>query len=231
MRSRAGVTLVECMVALALGGLVSAAVGSVLVTQNRLLRDMSVLAADIDARRIAMGVLRAELRWIDPYDDVRSVAGDSIAVRLYRGGGSICEVTADRLLVRYEGARLPAPGKDSALVRTGAGEYAYALAGFEDGTSCHGHPALWLHLEAAPPGSAAFVLLFESGTYYMRDRALRYRVGREGRQPVTDERFAARLPPVALDEERTSAVVPLAWPAASHRPLEALRIWFANAPR
>ena len=34
-------------------------------------------------------------------------------------------------------------------------------------------------------GGAA--LVFESGTYYLSQRALRYRIGAEGRQPLTDE--------------------------------------------
>lgn len=228
MKARAGVTLVECMLALALGGLVSAAVGSVLMTQNRLLRGMGALAADADARRVTAGVLRAELLWIDPRHDVRSLAGDSLAVRLYRGGGSVCAVAADRLLVRYGGARLPAPDKDSVLVRAGAAEHVYPLSGFEGGASCNGDPAVWLHFDGAP-AAANHVLLFESGTYYVRDRALRYRIGREGRQPITDERFATRMPGVMLDDDRARAVVPLAWPAASHRPPEVLRIHFANA--
>lgn len=231
MKARPGVTVVECLVALALGGLVSAAVGSVLMTQNRLMRGMGALAADTDARRITASVLRAELQWIDPRRDVRSVAGDSIAVRLYRGGGGVCAVAPGRLLVRYSGARLPAPDKDSVLVRAGAAEFVYALTSFDGDASCSGDPAgkpaLWLRLDTIP-AAASHVLVFESGTYYVRDGALRYRIGRAGRQPITDERFASRTPAILLDGERATAAVPLAWPATSHRAREVLRIHFAN---
>jgi hypothetical protein len=34
---------------------------------------------------------------------------------------------------------------------------------------------------------SSLVLLFESGTYHIANRALRYRLGTEGRQPLTDE--------------------------------------------
>lgn len=230
MKARAGVTVVECLVALALGGLVSAAVGSVLMTQNRLLHAMGALAADTDARRITASVLRAELKWIDPRRDVRSVAGDSVAVRLYRGGGGVCTLAPDRLLVRYTGARLPAPDKDSVLVRAGGAEFVYALSGVDGGASCDGDSAgeaLWLRLETVP-AAASHVLIFESGTYYVRDGALRYRIGRAGRQPITDERFAERTPAILLDDDRASAAVPLAWPTTSRRPAEVLRFHFAN---
>jgi hypothetical protein len=30
-------------------------------------------------------------------------------------------------------------------------------------------------------------MIFESGTYYLSQRALRYRIGGEGRQPITEE--------------------------------------------
>jgi hypothetical protein len=39
---------------------------------------------------------------------------------------------------------------------------------------------------------ASVLLLFESGNYYLTAGALRYRLGAEGRQPVTTELF---LPP------------------------------------
>jgi hypothetical protein len=38
-----------------------------------------------------------------------------------------------------------------------------------------------------PVRAGDVLVLFESGTYYLSDGALRYRLGREGRQPLTAE--------------------------------------------
>ncbi|MGH7443936.1 MAG: PulJ/GspJ family protein [Longimicrobiales bacterium] len=231
MRPRAGMTLVECLVAFALSGLVSAAVASVLMTQGRLVRAMTELAADTDARRITAAVLRAELRWIAPATDVRAIAGDSIAVRLYRGTGSVCGVVADRLLVYYAGARLPAPDKDSVLVRSREGESVHDLVGVENGAACDGRPAVWLRIDGAAPAAAAAVLVFESGTYFVREGAFRYRLGAAGRQPITDERFATTSPPVRLGADPGAALIPIGWPAATGRSPDSVSIHFANVPR
>ncbi len=231
MRARAGLTLAECMVALALGGLVSAAVASVLTTQGRLVRVMMTREADSDALRVTAAVLRSELRWLAPQRDVRAVAGDSIAVRLFRGTGVVCGRDGDRLLVRYRGARLPSADKDSVLVRTDSAESAHALTRIDAGALCDGQPAVGILLDPAPPVPALMAFVFESGTYYVRDRALRFRLGREGRQPLTDERFATSGPGVALDAAGAAALVPIPWPRGAGRDADSLRVHFANGRR
>ena len=228
MSVRAGFTLMESLVALALAGLVSCAVAGVLTAQARVVRALTDQAADADAQRVTAAVLRAELRLLVPEVDVRSVMGDSIAVRLHRGTGIVCAVAGDRLLLQYSGDRLPAPAKDSGLVRTAAGETAHAIVAAEP-SSCAGMPALALRLAGLPPAAAVAVLIFESGTYFLRDRALRYRLGAAGRQPITDERFASSGSAVRVDSGR--AVVPIVWPGESRRSMDTLRIQFFNTVR
>ncbi len=210
LRARPGVTLAECVVALAVGGLITAAVASVLLAQARVVRTVSERSADADALRITAGVLRDELRWIDPARDVRSIAGDSVAIRLFRGGGAVCGVGAGGLLVEYSGARAPDESKDSALVLSSAAEAVYAITG-TDAASCTAGTARRVAIDGIAPARPLFVLVFESGIYHVRDRALRYQLGRAGRQPLTDERFARSGSVAALAPDTASVRLLLAW--------------------
>lgn len=228
--ARPGVTLVECVVALVIGGLVTAAVASVMMAQAAVLRTASERSADADALRITAGVLRDELRWIDPARDVRAIAGDSLAVRLFRGGGAVCRTDVGSLAVDYSGARGPDPAKDSVLVLTTGAEAVFALTAAES-TTCGSRPARRLGVAGALPGEPVFALIFESGTYYLRDRAFRYRLGREGRQPLTDERFAPAGPIATIAPDSARAGVRMAWPAQQRRPVDTLFIRFVNGRR
>ena len=223
---RAGMTLVECMIALVLASLVSAAVISVLATQNRLLRSLGDGSADADALRLTAGVLREEMRWIDPARDIRSIGGDSIALRVFRGGGHVCAVTADLVTVAYTGARLPSVDKDSVLLRTAAGEAVRAVRDVVH-APCGTHPGLRLRLDSVAPNPAAYALVFESGSYFLQNRALRYRLGAEGRQPLTDERFATAGYPLRLAHDTSAAIIPIRWPAP--RVPDTLMLRFLNA--
>lgn len=247
MRVRAGISLTECMVALALGSVVTSAAATTLAGQARLLRAMMAQQADAEAVRVTAGVLRDELRWLDAATDIHGVAGDSMAFRVLRGSGIVCGATASELHVRYVGMRLPDATKDSILVLTARASHAAALQGAEPGGSCTTDPSaddpaadpvptgegvpFRLRLgDAADATDATLVAVFESGVYFVRDAALRYRLGREGRQPLTDERFATRGPPVALDRASSIAIVPLAWPPVAERPADTVRVTLVNRP-
>ncbi len=229
LRLRPGVTLAECVVALAVGGLTTAAVASVMLSQARVLRTVSERSADADARRITAGVLRDELRMIDPVRDIRSIAGDSVAVRLFRGGGTACGADLGALLVEYSGSRAPDASKDSALVLTSTAEAVYAVTG-ADAATCAAGPAQRVAIDGGPPAQALLVLVFESGTYYVRDRALRYRLGREGRQPLTDERFARSGTVAAVAPDTAGTRLLLAWDRPAPR-VDSLVLPFINGRR
>ena len=178
---------------MAVGAIVAAIVGGALVAQFRLARYSAELVLSADALRTASAVIHGELLRAAS-DDVRAVAADSVAIRAFRGRGVVCAVWPDRILVRYRGDRLPEPAKDSLLFLDGAGggtalpvldvEHApvpCAAAADETG--------LRIRVDAAAPSPHGMILVYESGRYYLSARAMRYRLGNEGRQPLTAEAF------------------------------------------
>jgi hypothetical protein len=191
---RAGYLLAEAVVMLVLAVLVGAIMCAALLSQVRLARSVGERVARNDAARSTLHIMPAELRSLDPSRDIRAAAADSIAARWVRGSGIVCAASASDLWVRMTGMRQPDPAKDSVLIVSVAGD---RVAGMEwagmDMTGCGGAAADPVYrirganvpTDAALAGSA--VLVFESGTYYLSQRALRYRVGGEGRQPLTDE--------------------------------------------
>ena len=222
---RAGVSLVECIVALTVGSLLSACIATIIATQCRLLQAMTRQSADAEAMRVVHGVLQADLR-ATSRADIRRAAGDSIAARLFRSVGLPCGRVGGDLLVRFSGLRSPAAGKDSLVFVYPAGDQAAPLVEAEPGACEAGAHEQVLRLSGA--GEPAVVLLFESGTYYVRDRAFRYRLGAEGRQPITDERFAAAARSIAMDDAAGVLTVQVKWP---HRQfVDTVLIQLANAP-
>ena len=221
---RAGVSLAECVVALGVGSLVCACIATIIATQCRLLQAMARQSADAEAMRVVHGVLHADLR-ATSRADIRRAAGDSIAARLFRSVGVPCGRVGGDLLVRFSGLRSPAAGKDSLVRLLPAGDEAAALVEAEPGACEAAAHQEVLRLPGA--GDPAVVLLFESGTYYVRDRALRYRLGAEGRQPITDERFASAARSVGMDEDAGVLTVQVKWP---HRQfVDTVLIQLANA--
>ena len=180
MSARPGHTLAEAVVVLPLALLLAALVVAGLAAQTRLARRIAELASRAEAERIATAVLPAELRWAGP-DDLRSDGTDSVRARIFRGFGVPCGAGDG---VTWTGLRAPAPAKDSLLVVTPGGESLQPLTSATVDAACGGY-----RLDGPAELSGAVVLGFETGTYYLQDRALRYRVGGEGRQPLSDEWF------------------------------------------
>lgn len=188
--ARRGFSLAELVAALALTGLLAALLCGLLLTQLRLARHVATRAQEADAVRTARTVLDGEARRMTAAD-VRSVSTDSLALRAFRGAAVPCGSDGTALLARYRGDRLPDPGKDSLLVITAGAATAVPLA---DARAAAGPCILrpgeqLLALRAAVPADAAVLLVFESGSYFLAARALRYRLGAEGRQPLTAEAF------------------------------------------
>jgi type II secretory pathway component PulJ len=192
--SRAGFTLLELAAALTLTVVLAALLCGLLLVQIGLARRVAERARTTDALRTARFVLDGEARRLQP-GDVRDIAADSLAARSFRGSAIPCSITdSARLHVRYRGDRLPDARKDSLVVITTSGERAAALveSAASPAVGCVARPGeVILRVQAgAPIADAAVLLVFESGSYYLTSRALRYRVGAEGRQPVTAEAFA-----------------------------------------
>lgn len=181
--------LLELVTGSVLLGLLCAMCASLLHSQAALLKEVSGRLAETTSVRTARDILLAELRDLRP-EDIRAVARDSIALRVFRGWGIACSPRG----IRYSGLRAVDAGKDSMLI-------AETPSGFTGGGPANDCGGLNNVIRVNPnrpltPGSP--VLFFETGTYYLANGALRYRRGREGRQPVTDEllddRFSRLVP-------------------------------------
>jgi prepilin-type N-terminal cleavage/methylation domain-containing protein len=189
---RGGFTLIEALAALTLLGLLTALLFGTLAAQLRLARALADRAATADAVRVAAHVVGGEARRMTAAD-VRAAAPDSIAIRAFRGAGIVC-AGEGALHVRYRGDRAPDPRKDSVLVvAAGAGPYSAGLTDVRpaDGArECHAGPGEQLMQWTLAAGSRpahGVLLVFEAGSYFLTARALRYRLGSEGRQPLTPE--------------------------------------------
>jgi hypothetical protein len=139
-----------------------------------------------------MHIVPSELRSSDPRTDIRASASDSIAARWFRGSGPVCDVSGTDVWVRMRTMRDPDPVKDSLLLIGPAGEKSSAISSVvSDPAHCPGADGDEVYRIAVNPVSpvsdAVAAMFFESGSYYLSQRALRYRLGGEGRQPLTEE--------------------------------------------
>lgn len=189
--TRGGFTLVELVVALALGGIVTASLLGVLSGTRRLAQVHAIRVEWAEALRTAESVLVGELRFLDPRADIYEVGADSLALRAFRGSGVVCRVVNGSILVRYQGVRAPEPAKDSLLVVDAPGrERALPLEAsdrMEGGCALRDGESLYRLHAGEIVAVGALVLVFESASYHLAASALRYRRGLSGRQPLTAE--------------------------------------------
>jgi hypothetical protein len=187
---RPGTSLVELLAVLTLGALLAALVGGMLAAQLRLARTVAERVAAAETIRIALNVMAGEAARIGPAD-VRAVSADSLSMRGFRGAAVPCAWGPGAVIARYRGDRMPDPTKDSVLVVAATGQTASALVSVTPAASVPGCIAApdesMLAFEFDAPHAQGLLLVFESGSYYLTSRALRYRLGVEGRQPLTAE--------------------------------------------
>jgi hypothetical protein len=190
---RPGYVLIEGLVVLTLSLLIAALLCASLSAQSRIARVLGNRIAYDDAARATLHILDAELRMADPASDLRQVGADSVAGRWTRATGSVCARQGTTVWVRLRGIRAPDDTKDSVLVIGPGGEGADVLRGItRDSTRCSAAPDEQVYRWTAAPAQAAaggVIIVFESGSYYLSQRAFRYRLGAEGRQPITEEFF------------------------------------------
>jgi hypothetical protein len=118
---------------------------------------------------------------------------------------------AAELTVTYRGERTPDPTKDSVLVITAEGRVeARALRGVGTAASSCVAPGVRqrLRMEVGAPSGTVAVRVFERGSYYLSDAALRYRRGASGRQPLTPEVWSPATGWERSSERLGLAVVP-----------------------
>jgi len=209
MKRRSGAALLELLTAMTLLGLLAAASGILIHSQSTLVRTISERAAADETMRTARLIVRAEFQDLAAAD-VRAITTDSLAARVYRGAGIVCAVDSTRVLLRYRGMRRPEPDKDSLLVLGEERAVAFADAVLP-GNVCAALPGEDLIALRAQQRLRlnAVVLVFESGAYHVATRALRYRRGLEGRQPVTDELLDDRASGFAAEAGQRGVVVRL----------------------
>ena len=186
--------MVEILVALLLGlFLLQAgmwAVARVRVSHAHLVTRSEVLAAV----RLAGSLLRLETSTGTRGRDW-AISGEALSLRAFRGTGLVCGTLsgADTVVASYKGYRRPDPSKDSVLLVYPDGSRGVAVlrgwAAAPD-TLCAGGPLVGrvvLRLGSAVPTGAVIARVFERGSYTFSRRALRYRRGAGGRQPLTPE--------------------------------------------
>lgn len=194
---RGGFTVVEAVVALLLGwGIVYMGL-STLAMQRRHQLSMTSSAEWLATRRVARHVLGREAR-ADEGSGGWTLSADSLALRAYRGHALICPggLPSADVLVRIRGVRMADPGKDSVLLMGHGGRTRVValLSRLVVDVPCPGAlgPATerWRLSADVPPG-AVVGRYFERGAYHLSGRALRYRRGAGGRQPLTPEALAS----------------------------------------
>lgn len=187
MIARRGFVLPEVITTLALSGILAVALYSMVRTQTRLASQVIQRTSRAEALRVASIVVAAETRAIAPAD-IHAVGPDSLAIRAFRGTAVVCSIADGIVHARYHGMRQPDPDKDSILVADT--DELFALSSVAAGTArCATEPErdVALRLTGAAPRPGTVLLVFETGTYHFSTRALRFRRGAEGRQPITDE--------------------------------------------
>ena len=192
--ARRGTSTVEVLVCIVLTTLLVHLSWSVLVAARKTADRLIQRSEAIDAERLGWHVLSSELRAGIPARDWRVEGGKVIPLRAFRGLGEVCPSisAADGALVRYRGMRLPDPVKDSLLVLSASGRWlALKLSSRSASlTTCPDWPAEPVERWGWEPELDGVLLarVFERGSYHIEDKAIRYRAGDAGRQPLTAER-------------------------------------------
>ncbi len=159
--AHAGFALVELVVAVVLGGVVTAAICRILQGNQRFYRSQSAVLDVQQGVRAAAFVLAAELRELDARDgDLLAAGRDSVSIRAMRTFAVVCAapdagtgavIVADALTF---GSRAPDPARDRALVyaplatAASAGWLDLGIAGTGGGARCtDGSPGTILRLD------------------------------------------------------------------------------------
>ena len=180
--------------------MITQATWSVLAEQLRALRKAAGVGESLEAVRAGRVILGEEIRAGRPKGDRGAPVDDSLSLRAFRGVAVPCSSGAGpgqgERMVRYRGLRTPDPGKDSLLLLGMDGRWrlqplarARPVPGYtgpcpeiDGGGRVEGW---WVGGDGG--GDFVLVRLFERGSYHVADRALRYRRGKGGRQPLTPE--------------------------------------------
>lgn len=185
-----GTTVLEALLSLLLGLLLVGLVTGLLVRTREAAGLLTIRSDRLTAVRVARSLLERD----GPEVGATLSVADSLPVRAHRGTVVFCPegMGAAGWAVGVRGIRMPDPSKDSVTVLGRDGRWTlHRLAGRTTGiVGCPGLPRearheLWM---LDPPPDVPLVgRYFERGSYHLAGRALRYRRGDGGRQPLTPE--------------------------------------------
>lgn len=190
-----GFTLLEVLVSFVLLAVVLTVSWRVAATQKRVFERLLERQAILQAERTVSWVLSTEIGAGRPGHDRDVLTADVLDLRAFRGRGWPCAARVSPqgwLPVRQSGWRRPEPAKDSVVLLDGEGRRAAfdlqeRAAGATPCRTTPGEYAEWWRLSGAGGLRATFLRYFERGSYHLEDAAFRYRRGRAGRQPLTEE--------------------------------------------
>lgn len=189
---RPGYSLVEAIAASLIASVITALMVSAIVTQIRAGAIIAHGAESDAALALATAVITSELRDALP-SDVPAAEADSLALRAFRATAIVCDTADGRATVRWAGSRTPDPAKDSAVVLRAGAEWTVPIASANALASAPCPARVderFFRIETGTGLQPGDVLLaFERGTYHLSARALRWRIGQGGRQPLTPEIF------------------------------------------
>ena len=190
MKGKAGFTVAEALVTSVLILLVLQVSWTLTEGAARAAVGIADRAEGLAGARAVAWVLGEELEGGRAVIDVGQPAADSFGIRAFRGTAIVCtQEDSATFIVRRVGTRNPEPDKDSVLTLTTDGRW---LAGRLEWWSrapgtcpsrSGGREERWRLRN--PAGSGVLLRLFERGSYHLTGGALRYRIGRGGRQPIT----------------------------------------------
>ena len=114
-------TLAECLIGLVVSGVLTAAVGSLLLAGARLARTASAALAVQRSVRVAALVLRAELHGLSAAaGDLLAISDSALTLRAMRGTAFLCAAPANGAIVLDDSLssllRAPDPARDSVLL-------------------------------------------------------------------------------------------------------------------
>jgi len=192
---RAGASLAETLVAFLLTTLLVQLAWSVTLSVRRGADRLVQRAEALETERIGWMVLSQEVGAGTAGRDWVTEGARVLSLRAFRGLGEVCAPlsTRDAAVVRYSGIRLPEPAKDSLLLLSAAGTWhpVKLVSRVVDATPCPLWPGQAVERwQWGPPVTKPLLArVYERGSYHLEDRAVRYRLGAGGRQPLTPERL------------------------------------------
>lgn len=189
MTARAGAISVSELVLVFWGfALVLIALAEFVAGQGRLAGRQRDVVRLREAHRTVEIIVGNELRSLTAADVTRG-GGVALAVRAPRGSGPLCSAVGRTVSLRYSGSRRPDPETDSLLLVTERGAEETRAVAAVSGSGCGG-TGLTLSLDQPTAVRAGFGVVFEPGSYHASGGAIRYRLGRAGRQPLTEAFFS-----------------------------------------